>query len=304
MSHGSATVPLMTAFRASFALLLIAATALLAACGSSDSGSTSAATSAAAETTTEAADTCAVDQLALKTPGQLTVATDKPAYPPYFEDDDPSNGKGFESAVAYAIADHMGFTKDQVTWIVVPFDASYAPGDKKFDFDVNQISITAPRQKVVDFSTPYYTAPQAIIVQKGSPFEGKTALADFAGATIGVQVGTTSLDAATSLIKPTAQPKVFNNSNDVVAAFKQKQVDAIVTDLPTALYLTAVELPKGVVAGQFSAPGGDQWGALLQKDSTLTPCVDKAIDAMKADGTLDDLTMTWMAEQAGAPELT
>jgi polar amino acid transport system substrate-binding protein len=293
----------MTAFRSSAALLLIAAAALLAACGSSDSGSGS--SSAAAETTTAAAaDACAVDQLALKTPGQLTIGTDKPAYPPYFEDDDPSNGKGFESAVAYAIAEQLGFTKDQVKWVVVPFDSSYAPGDKTFDFDVNQISITDARKKVVDFSTPYYTAPQAIIVQKGSPYEGKTALADFAGATIGVQVGTTSLDAVTSLVKPTTQPKVFNNSNDVVSAFKQKQVDAIVTDLPTALYLTAVELPKGVVAGQFSAPGGDQWGALLQKDSKLTPCVDKAIEAMKADGTLDDLTMTWMAEQAGAPELT
>ena len=298
---------MISSARALAALLLISVAALVAACGSSDSGSSS---SAAADTSadtaaaaTTAPDACAVDQLALKTPGQLTIGTDKPAYPPYFEDDDPSNGKGFESAVAYAIAEHMGFTKDQVTWIVVPFDASYAPGDKKFDFDVNQISITEPRQKAVDFSTPYYTAPQAIIVRKGSPYEGKTSLADFAGASIGVQVGTTSLDAVTNLVKPSAQPKVFNNSNDVVAAFKQKQVDAIVTDLPTALYLTAVELENGVVAGQFNAPGGDEWGALLQKDSELTPCVDKAIDAMKADGTLDDLTMTWMAEQAGAPEL-
>ena len=294
----------MTAsLRAPFALLLIAAAALLAACGSSDSGTSSSAAADTAAAASTAADACAVDQLALKTPGQLTIATDKPAYPPYFEDDDPSNGKGFESAVAYGIAEKLGFTKDQVTWIVVPFDASYAPGDKKFDFDVNQISITDARKKAVDFSEPYYTAPQAIIVQKGSPYEGKTALADFAGATIGVQVGTSSLDAVDGQIKPSAQPKVFNNSNDVVAAFKQKQVDAIVTDLPTALYLTAVELPKGVVAGQFSAPGGDQWGALLQKDSELTPCVDKAIEAMKADGTLDDITMTWMAEQAGAPEL-
>ena len=294
----------MTAsLRVPFALLLIAAAALLAACGSSDSGTSSSAAADTAAAASTAADACAVDQLALKTPGQLTIATDKPAYPPYFEDDDPSNGKGFESAVAYGIAEKLGFTKDQVTWIVVPFDASYAPGDKKFDFDVNQISITDARKKAVDFSEPYYTAPQAIIVQKGSPYEGKTALADFAGATIGVQVGTTSLDAVDGQIKPSTQPKVFNNSNDVVAAFKQKQVDAIVTDLPTALYLTAVELPKGVVAGQFSAPGGDQWGALLQKDSELTPCVDKAIEAMKADGTLDDITMTWMAEQAGAPEL-
>ncbi|MGI9116897.1 MAG: transporter substrate-binding domain-containing protein [Gaiellales bacterium] len=291
----------MSVFRAVPALLLIGLAALLAACGSSDSSSSS----SAADTTAaaSAADTCAKDQLALKTPGQLTVATDKPAYPPYFEDDDPANGKGFESAVAYAIAKQLGFAPTEVKWVVVPFDASYAPGDKKFDFDVNQISITDARKKVVDFSTPYYTAPQAIIVAKGSPFAGKTSLADFKTAQIGVQIGTTSLDAVTSQIMPSAQPKVFNNSNDVVAAFKQKQVDAIVTDLPTALYLTAVELDNGVVAGQFSAPGGDQWGALLQKGSALTPCVDKAIDAMKSDGELDNLTMTWMAEQAGAPEL-
>ena len=218
-------------------------------------------------------------------------------------DDDPSNGKGFESAVAYAIAKQLGFTTDEVKWVVVPFDSSYAPGDKTFDFDVNQISITDARKKVVDFSTPYYTAPQAIIVAKGSPFEGKTTLADFHSAVIGVQVGTTSLDATTSQIMPSAEPKVFNNSNDVVAAFKQKQVDAIVTDLPTALYLTAAVLDNAVVAGQFNAPGGDQWGALLQKGSALTPCVDKALDTMTTDGTLGDLTMTWMAEQAGAPEL-
>ena len=291
----------MTAFRAPAALLLLFAAALLAACGSSGSDSSTAAADSTAASTE--ADACATANLPLKTAGQLTVATDKPAYPPYFVDDDPANGKGFESAVAYAIADHLGLAQDQVTWVVVPFDSSYAPGDKSFDFDVNQISITDARKKAVDFSTPYYTAPQAIIVKKGSPLEGKTTLADFAGATIGVQVGTTSLDAVTSLIAPTTQPKVFNTSNDVVAAFKQKQVDAIVTDLPTALYLTAAVLDGAVVAGQFNAPGGDQWGALLQKDSPLTPCVDKALAAMQADGTLDDLTMTWMAEQAGAPEL-
>ena len=149
-------------------------------------------------------------QLALKTAGQLTIGTDSPAYPPYFVDDDPTNGKGFESAVAYAIAKQLGFTPDEVKWVVVPFDSSYAPGDKAFDFDVNQISITEPRLKVVDFSTPYYTAPQAIIVAADSPFVGKTMLADFKGAQIGVQVGTTSLDAVTSLISPTAEPRVFN----------------------------------------------------------------------------------------------
>ena len=259
----------MSTFRVVPALLLIALAALLAACG----GSSSSPTSSAAADSTAVADTCAPAQLALVTPGQLTVATDKPAYPPYFVDNDPSNGKGFESAVAYAIAKQLGFTPDQVKWVVVPFDSSYAPGDKNFDFDVNQISITKPRQKVVDFSMPYYTAPQAIIVPNGSPYAGKTTLADFKGATIGVQIGTTSLDAVASLIAPTSQAKVFNNSNDVVAAFKQKQVDAIVTDLPTALYLTAAVLDNAMVAGQFSAPGGDQWGALFQKGSQLTPCV-------------------------------
>lgn len=293
----------MSKLRVLPALLLIALAALLAACGGSDSGSSSSAAADSTAAASSAADTCAKDQLALKTAGQLTIATDKPAYPPYFEDDDPANGKGFESAVAYAIAKQLGFTADEVKWVVVPFDSSYAPGDKNFDFDVNQISITDARKKVVDFSTPYYTAPQAIIVAKGSPLDGKTSLADFKDATIGVQVGTTSLDAVSSLIAPSAQAKVFNNSNDVVAAFKQKQVDAIVTDLPTALYLTAAVLDNAVVAGQFNAPGGDQWGALLQKGSALTPCVDKAIETMKADGTLDNLTMTWMAEQAGAPEL-
>jgi len=292
----------MSKFRVVPALVLIGLAALLAACGGSDSGSSSAAADSTAASSA-AADTCAKDQLALKNAGQLTIGTDKPAYPPYFEDDDPSNGKGFESAVAYAIAKQLGFTTDEVKWVVVPFDSSYAPGDKTFDFDVNQISITDARKKVVDFSTPYYTAPQAIIVAKGSPFEGKTTLADFQSAVIGVQVGTTSLDATTSLIMPSAEPKVFNNSNDVVAAFKQKQVDAIVTDLPTALYLTAAVLDNAVVAGQFNAPGGDQWGALLQKGSALTPCVDKALETMTTDGTLGDLTMTWMAEQAGAPEL-
>ncbi|MEI6689666.1 MAG: transporter substrate-binding domain-containing protein [Thermoleophilia bacterium] len=292
----------MSKFRVVPALVLIGLAALLAACGGSDSGSSSAAADSTAASSA-AADTCAKDQLALKNAGQLTIGTDKPAYPPYFEDDDPSNGKGFESAVAYAIAKQLGFTTDEVKWVVVPFDSSYAPGDKTFDFDVNQISITDARKKVVDFSMPYYTAPQAIIVAKGSPFEGKTTLADFQSAVIGVQVGTTSLDATTSQIMPSAEPKVFNNSNDVVAAFKQKQVDAIVTDLPTALYLTAAVLDNAVVAGQFNAPGGDQWGALLQKGSALTPCVDKALETMTTDGTLGDLTMTWMAEQAGAPEL-
>jgi len=289
----------MSKFRTIPALLLIAVAALLSACGGSDSSGIEAST----VKTAAAADACAADGLAVVKPGMLTIGTDKPAYPPYFVDDNPGNGKGFESAVAYAIAKELGFTADQVNWIVVPFDSSYAPGEKNFDFDINQISITKPRQKVVDFSSPYYTSPQAVIIQNGSKLASVTDLAGLKDAQIGVQIGTTSLDAVKTLIQPSVEAKVFNNSNDVVAAFKQKQVDAIVTDLPTALYLTAAVLDNSKVLGQFNAPGGDTWGALLQKDSVLTSCVNKALENMTTSGELDKLTMTWMSEQAGAPEL-
>jgi polar amino acid transport system substrate-binding protein len=235
--------------------------------------------------------------------GVLTVGTDKPAFPPYFVDDDPTNGKGFESAVAYAIARELGFEQSEVEWTVVPFNASYRPGPKDFDFDVNQISITPPRAKRVDFSEPYYTAPQAVIATKGSPAAGATGLADLKDDSIGVQIGTTSLDAVSASIQPSTQPKVFDDSNAVVTALKQGQVDAAVVDLPTALFLTAVEIPGASVVGQFEAPGGDEWGALLEKDSPLTPCVNEAIGRLKDSGELDEITQEWMSESADAPVL-
>lgn len=290
----------MTTLRTTIACtFLLAAVALLAACGSDDAASTPATTAAAATTS----DACAKESLALLTSGQLTIGTDKPAYPPYFMDEKPENGKGFEGALAYAIADQLGFAPGEVTWVVVPFDSSYAPGDKSFDFDLNQISITAPRQKVVDFSSPYYTAPQAVIVSSKSPLAKATSLAELKDAQLGVQVGTTSLDAATSVLAPSQDVKVFNNSNDVVAAFKQGQVDAIVVDLPTAFYLTAAVLDNAMIVGQFNAPGGDQWGALLQKDSALTTCVSKAVDSLRDSGELAKITEQWMGTEAGAPEL-
>ena len=177
-------------------------------------------------------------------PGKLTIATDKPAYPPYFEDNDPTNGKGFESAVGYAIADQLGYTPDQVDWTVEPFNASYSPGPKDFDFDVNQISITPKRAEQVDFSSPYYTANQAIVALKDSTIADATSLADLADAKIGVQIGTTSLDAVNEAIQPSNDPQVFDNSNDVVSALKNGQVDSVVVDLPTALYLTAAQVPE------------------------------------------------------------
>jgi len=282
----------------------LAVTLTVAACGSDDDDSGSTGTAAAAATSTAAApDACAKDQLQLVKPGTLTVGTDKPAYPPYFEDDDPSNGKGFESAVAYAIADQLGFTTDEVSWTVVPFNSSYAPGPKDFDFDINQISITPKRAERVDFSEPYYTAPQAVVALEDSPAAGATSLAELKDVQLGVQIGTTSLEAVEQVVQPTTQPKVFNDSNDVVTALKQGQVDAVVVDLPTAFYVTAAQVEGSKIVGQFDAPGGDSWGVVLAKDSPLTPCVDQAITALRDSGELDRLEEQWMGEAAGAPEL-
>jgi|GEM_PF-20597 len=290
--------PLLAAVLAGAALLL------LAACGSSDDNdSSSSAASTQAATTTTAADSCQKASLKLVTAGQLTVATDKPAYPPYFVDDKPANGKGFESAVAFAIAKQLGFTPAEVKWTVEPFNSSYAPGPKKFDFDVNQISISPARAKRVDFSTPYYTAPQAVVALEKSSAAKATSLADLKTAKLGVQIGTTSLDATTQTIQPSAQPQVFNDSNDTVRALKTGRVDAVVVDLPTAFYLTAAQVENAKIVGQFDAPGGDAWGALLEKGSSLTPCVSKAIGTLTKSGELKQLEAKWMGAAAGAPEL-
>jgi polar amino acid transport system substrate-binding protein len=282
--------------RMSIVLALLVPALALAACGDDDD-------SEPASTTDAKASTCAKDQLALVSPGALTVGTDKPAFPPYFVDDDPTNGKGFESAVAYAVAKELGFAKGDVKWTVVPFNASYAPGPKDFDFDINQISITPQREKAVDFSRPYYVAPQAVVVGKDSELTDVASLADLKDATIGVQIGTTSLDAVKEVIKPSAEPKVFNDSNDVVTALKQNQVDAVVLDLPTAFYLTAAQVPGSKIVGQFNAPGGDSFGLLLQKDSKLTPCIDEALGKLESSGQLKQITDKWMGASAGAPEL-
>jgi polar amino acid transport system substrate-binding protein len=277
------------------ALAAAAAVALVAAgCGSTTSDSTS---------STVAAADCTPDKMQTQTPGELTVATDKPAYPPYFEDNDPTNGKGFESATAYAIADQLGYSKSDVRWVTEPFNSSYAPGPKDFDFDVNQISITPAREQHVDFSAPYYTANQAVVASKGSSAADATSLADLKDASIGVQIGTTSLDAVDAEIQPSSQPKVFNDSNDVVTALKEGQVDAVVVDLPTALYLTAAQVPSATIVGQFSAPGGDQWGALLAKGSSLTGCVSHAIDELRSSGELGKIENRWMSKAAQAPTL-
>ncbi|MDE3131377.1 MAG: amino acid ABC transporter substrate-binding protein, partial [Acidobacteriota bacterium] len=247
------------------------------------------------------ASSCSTSKLALHTPGQLTVATDTPAYPPYFVNNKPGNGQGFESAVAYAVAKQLGLKK--VKWVVESFNASYAPGPKSFDFDINEISITPARAKAVSFSTPYYTNPQAIIVSKSSPLAHAKSLKAFRSAAIGVQIGTTSLSAVQQRIKPTKQPSIFDTSNDVIHAFNIHRVQAIVVDYATALYLTSSELKKTTIAGQFREPGGDNWGLLMQRGSKLAPCVNTALRKLRSNGTLATLTKRWMSSKVAVPVL-
>lgn len=262
---------------------------------------------AATDTTSEspAADACTPDNLETLSAGTLTIGTDSPAYSPWFVDDDPTNGEGYESAVAYAIAEQLGYSDDQVTWAVVPFNAVVSPGEKKFDFDVNQVSITEQRAKAVDFSSGYFDVSQVVITNKGSAIDGATSIADLADAKLGGQVGTTSYTAIDDVIGTSEQAAAFDTNDQAVQSLKNGQIDGIVVDLPTAYYMTAVQLDDGVIVGQLPAAGGDveQFGAVLDKDSPLTDCVTQAVDALREDGTLDQIASEWL-EQQGAPELS
>ncbi|MFJ9826671.1 ABC transporter substrate-binding protein [Streptomyces sp. NPDC101160] len=248
---------------------------------------------------------CAKDALATKAKGKLTVGTDTPAYAPWFQDDDPANGKGYESAVAYAVGQKLGFAKGDVVWQKVAFNNAFAPGEKSFDFDVNQVSINEDRRKAVDLSSGYYDVRQAVIALKSSKAAKATTLADLKGAKLGAQVGTTSLDVINQQIKPEQQPAVFQKNDLAKAALKNGQVDAIVVDLPTAFYITGAEVPEAKVVGQFETTGGakEQFGLVLDKGSALTSCVSQAVDALRKDGTLAAIEKQWLSEAAGAPVL-
>lgn len=263
------------------------------------------ATDASSESTTPAADACTPDSLETLTAGTLTIGTDSPAYEPWFVDDDPANGQGYESAVAFAIAEQLGYADDAIEWVTVPFNAVVSPGEKKFDFDVNQVSITEQRRKAVDFSSGYYDVRQTVITNKGSAIDGATSIADLADAKLGAQVGTTSYTAITETIGTSEQPAAFDTNDQAVQSLKNGQIDGIVVDLPTAYYMTAAQLDNGMIVGQLPAAEGDveQFGAVLDKDSSLTDCVSQAVDALREDGTLDQLASEWL-EQQGAPELS
>ena len=272
-----------------FAAVVIAAALTLTGCSSSDSA------------TSESAS-CVKADLATVTDGKLTIATGEPAYYPWIIDDAPETGNGFEGAVAYAVAKQLGFEAADVVWVRTTFDSAVTPGEKNFDFNLQQFSITEERKTAVDFSSPYYTAPQAIVSFKGSKIEGKTSLADLKGAKLGAAVGTTSLDAISNQIGAT--PQVFNDNAAGVSALKNKQIDGLVVDLPTAFYLSGVEVPNGLIVGQLPSTGaGDQFGLLLTKGSKLTSCVSGAVDAITTDGTLAAITDKWLATDAGAPVL-
>jgi polar amino acid transport system substrate-binding protein len=208
--------------------------------------------------------------------------------------------------VAYAVAEQLGYSEDQVTWTRVPFNAAIQPGERPFDFDINQFSITEERRQAVDFSSPYYTVSQAVITTAGSAAEGATGIEDLKDLRIGAQVATTSLTALQEVIAPNGDPVVFNSNDDAKLALQNGQVDAIVVDLPTAFFITAAELEDGVIVGQLETAdeSGDQFGLLLEKDSPLTDCVSQAVDALREDGTLADLEQEWLADVADAPVLS
>jgi len=266
-------------------------------------------------------DACAPENLQTLAAGVLTIGADNPAYPPYFEPSDPNpvpwefgdptNGRGFESAVAFEAAERLGFAADAVTWTVVPFNNSFAPGPKPFDFYITQVSYTPERATAVDLSDGYYFVNQSVVAMNGSPLIGKTTIAELAEFRFGAQVGTTSYTTIVDVIKPTQEPSVFDTNDAAIEALKNGQVDGIVVDLPTAFFITAAQIvdddfnPLAAIVGQFPAPEeGEYFSLVLAKDSPLTSCVNQAIAAMWDDGTLEAITKEWLADKASAPEFT
>ena len=250
-----------------------------------------------------AADHCAAGKT-LKD-GVLTIATGNPAYFPWVVDNDPKSGKGFEAAVAFEVASRMGFEKDKVEWTTASFDASIQPGEKNFDFNMQQFSITEDRQKVVDFSDPYYSAAMAVLTRKPVTEKGaKAELDSLKGLLWGASSATTGLPMLQKLIKPSDKPMLYNDNNDVVAAMKANQIDAALFDLPTALYLGAAVLDDGVVLGQFPADrtdNPDQFGMLMTKGNPLKTCVNEALASMKEDGKLASIEAEWLQQTTSVP---
>ncbi len=282
-----------------FATTAVAASALLAACGSSGGGGSPASTSPSASATAAACSNAAI-QKDLYAPGVLTVATDNPVFPPWFEHNNPSNGKGYESAVAYAIATQLGFSKSQVQWTKEPFNNAYAPGPKKFDFDINEVSVTPQRATAVTFSASYYDVQQALVALKNTPIVTKHSPADLKGYVFGDQIGTTSLAFINNEIQPTTRPKIYETLNDVKQALQTHQIAALVTDTPTAQFISSAEIKHSVMVGQFPSTG-EHYGLVFHQGNPLVTCVNKAIATLKSNGTLQSLQKKYLQDFLRVP---
>ena len=275
----------------------LAATSLftLAACGGDDTASSS----------TEGAST--ESDCSTITEGTLTIGTGSPAFSPWVENDAPESGEGFEAAVGMAIAAELGYEGESVVWVRTTFDEAVAPGEKNFDFNLQQYSITPEREETISFSDPYYSSNQAIVALAGSPAEGATTVADLADVKFGAQAGTTSLTFINEIIKPTNEPFVYDDNAGAKAALEAGQIDAIVVDLPTGLYISAVEIEGTSVIGQFPGSAGgltDDFGAVFTKDSPLVACVNTALATLKESGELAKIEQAWLSDNAGVPVIS
>jgi len=277
--------------------ILLALALVAAACGDDD----------AADGDGGDTGSCELADLNLVTPDTLTVATGEPAFPPWVSGpdganfDDPESGTGFEAALVYALAAEMGFTDDQVTWIRTGFDEVIAPGPKDFDFNLQQYSITAAREEIVDFSDPYYTTAQALVAFPDSAVAGATSLADLKGVNLGAQIGTTSLDFIEDVIDPDNQAAVYDTNVDAKSALDAGQIDGLVMDLPTAYYVTAVEIEGSVIVAEFEAASAapDEFGLLFADGNSLVGCVNEALDTLRDSGALAALEDEWLVSAGG-----
>jgi polar amino acid transport system substrate-binding protein len=295
--------------------LLIATLLLAAGCAASSTGggTTSEAAPAGSPPTSvpaggssgsSAAARCTPQTMHTHSGGKLTVATDSPAYEPWFHKNDPTNGKGFESAIAFAVAKQLGYDPSQVSWTKATFNSVISPAPKNYDFDINEVSITPKRAKVIDFSSGYYDVAQAVVALDNNKYANATSIAALHGAKLGAQQGTTSFDAINDVIKPGTTPAEYPTNDLAVQALKNGTIDALVVDLPTGLYVTAAQVPHSKIVGQLPVTGQpEQFGLVLDKGSSLTSCVTQAVNALRSNGTLAKLQKKWLTASAGAPVL-
>ena len=301
----------MRRFLIAVAVLAVAA----AACAPEDEGSSADPTDTATDTSSPAADECATESLPTFEEGQLTVSTSNPVFPPWFsgkvdgsewKNPSPESGEGFEGAFTYALAEELGFSEDQVVWVEEPFNRTYAPGAKEYDFSVQEISISPKRAEAVDFSVGYYDANQALIALDDSPAADATSIEDLQDTRLGAQIGTTGLTFIEEAIQPDTEAAVFDDTSAAKAALENGQIDGIVVDLPTAFYISAVEIPNSSVVAQFeNVPGieGEQFGLTFEKGNPLVECVNQAIETLQSDGTLDAIQDEWLSQAVDVPVL-